>query len=421
MMPASMSFISVLILIGSAQGLFLAVALVMIRRGNRRANRILSSLALVLSILLVDGFMNVTNSYSRYPQLIGAAWPICFLVGPLLYFYIRELSSSKRIVFSVSQFFHFTPSIISALLLVLYSRMNMDEHVPSLITPLIGIRLPVLKAVPLLANLVMTVYMVLSFLQIRKYNSGIKQSFSSLEKISLSWIRTLLLSFVCLYMGFNLLTRIVPALGFNNKTENLGYLGMAVVTYTMAFKALLRPEIFSQIETANRTELLRTDQSIVLDLPSPAPDIQQNGNGILQKKKYRKSSLTNERSAKITGQLRQLMEEERFFLEPELTLPQLAERLSVSTNDLSQAINREINKSFFDFVNEYRVQEAKKLLSSPKHGHLSILGIALDAGFNSKSAFYSAFSKHIGTTPSGFRKQSALLEQRAESNVQGNA
>jgi AraC-like DNA-binding protein len=64
-----------------------------------------------------------------------------------------------------------------------------------------------------------------------------------------------------------------------------------------------------------------------------------------------------------------------------------------------------MNKSFFDFVNEYRVQEAKRLLCSPQSDHLSILGIALDAGFNSKSAFYTAFGKYAGITPSEYRKQ----------------
>jgi AraC-like DNA-binding protein len=93
------------------------------------------------------------------------------------------------------------------------------------------------------------------------------------------------------------------------------------------------------------------------------------------------------------------------YLEPELTLMELAAKLSVTPHNLSQVFNCEIKKSFFDFVNEYRVGEAKKLLSSPQYSHYSILGIALDAGFNSKSAFYTAFGKHVGTTPSEFRKR----------------
>jgi AraC-like DNA-binding protein len=119
--------------------------------------------------------------------------------------------------------------------------------------------------------------------------------------------------------------------------------------------------------------------------------------------------------------LLRLMEAEKLYLEPELTLPELAAKLSVSPHHLSQVINRETNKSFFDFVNEYRVQEAKRLLGSPKHSHLSILGIALDAGFNSKSAFYTAFGKHIGMTPSEFKKQRRWAEHGATPDLPRSA
>jgi AraC-like DNA-binding protein len=115
------------------------------------------------------------------------------------------------------------------------------------------------------------------------------------------------------------------------------------------------------------------------------------------------------------------MDAKKPHLEPELTLMELASRLSVTPHNLSQVFNCEINKSFFDFVNEYRVQEAKRLLSAPDYGHFSIFGIALDAGFNSKSAFYTAFGKYAGTTPSEFRKQQkqAWSKQEAAPDIQG--
>jgi AraC-like DNA-binding protein len=355
--------------------------------------------------------------------LIGAVWPVCFLVGPLLYFYIRELSSSKRIVFSRRQFFHFLPSGVSALLLILFYRLNANESVPrmlSLIAPLEVIRLPVLKALPLLAVTLMTVYLVLSFLSIRTYSSGIKQSFSSLEKISLSWLRTLLTSFICLLILFNFFSYVAAHLGINRKSGYLVYMGMAVVTYIMAFKALLRPEIFSQIEVAHQAELIRTDEVTVPVSTASAPDKPEGPIALISKAKYQKSLLTDERVAEITRQLFELMESKKPFLEPELTLAELADKLSLSPHHLSQVFNREMKKSFFDFVNEYRVREAKKLLSSPQYGHYSIFGIALDAGFNSKSAFYTAFGKYAGTTPSEFRKQQqqARSEQGAVPNLQ---
>lgn len=87
MQEPSIRFPSVLMLVGCAQGLFLSLALAFMRRGNRRFNLFLAAL-LTLSILLIDGFMNVTNYYIRYPHLLGVIWPMNFLVGPFLYFYV---------------------------------------------------------------------------------------------------------------------------------------------------------------------------------------------------------------------------------------------------------------------------------------------------------------------------------------------
>jgi AraC-like DNA-binding protein len=99
------------------------------------------------------------------------------------------------------------------------------------------------------------------------------------------------------------------------------------------------------------------------------------------------------------------------YLELGFTLALLADKLDISPLHLSQVINENLGKSYFDFVNEYRVQETKKVLTSPEAERFSILGIALDAGFNSKSAFYTAFKKHAGMTPTQFKDRLARPEQ----------
>jgi AraC-like DNA-binding protein len=414
MREPSISFLSALILIGSAQGLFLALALVFMHRGNRRANLLLAALLLTLSILLIDGFLNVTAYDSRYPRLADVIWPVNFLVGPFLYFYVRELSSPKRTVFFWDHLLHFLPAIVFALLPVLFYSMSAHENAPGWaysISPPTGTHLFTQSVAPLLVVLQKVVYYLLSFLLVMAYSSRIKQSFSSLETISLSWLRTLLVLFFSLCFLFTFFSFFAAPFGIYREISYLLYLGTAVVTYVMAFKAILQPEIFSRIEAARKAELIRTDQGMVPD--APAPDMPQEAGGMLYREKYQKSWLADERATEIARRLLRLMETEKPYLEPELTLPELAARLSVSPHHLSQVINRETNKSFFDFVNEYRVQEAKRLLGSPKHGHLSIIGIALDAGFNSKSAFYTAFGKHIGMTPSEFKKQREWAEHGA--------
>ena len=99
------------------------------------------------------------------------------------------------------------------------------------------------------------------------------------------------------------------------------------------------------------------------------------------------------------------MEREKPYLDANLTLQELAGRVSISLNHLSQLLNERLNQTFFDFVNSYRVQEAKRELCNPAKAHLTILAIAYDVGFNSKSSFNSAFKKHTGITPSEFKRR----------------
>jgi AraC-like DNA-binding protein len=110
------------------------------------------------------------------------------------------------------------------------------------------------------------------------------------------------------------------------------------------------------------------------------------------------------------------MENDSPFLDPELTLSQLAARLGASTNHVSQVINTDFGQSFYDFVNRYRIEKAKALLSDQARADDKILSIALESGFNSKSAFNASFKKHTGMTPKDFR----LRQQSAAFATGGN-
>ena len=98
------------------------------------------------------------------------------------------------------------------------------------------------------------------------------------------------------------------------------------------------------------------------------------------------------------------MESEQPYLDDRLTMPQLAARFDLSPNYLSQIINEQLHKNFFDFVNHYRIEKAKRRLVETLEGTSNVLTIAFAVGFNSKSAFYTAFKKHTQMTPSQFRK-----------------
>jgi AraC-like DNA-binding protein len=114
--------------------------------------------------------------------------------------------------------------------------------------------------------------------------------------------------------------------------------------------------------------------------------------------------LADEELQSWKAQIERLMADERLYLEPELTLSDLARRLQTNASLLSAAVNRAFGKNFNDFVNEYRVEEVKRLLEDPKAKHLSLLGIGLECGFNSKSTFNRAFRKVTGVAPSEWAK-----------------
>ncbi len=109
------------------------------------------------------------------------------------------------------------------------------------------------------------------------------------------------------------------------------------------------------------------------------------------------------------------MEAEKPYLDTELSPAKLAKSVGISSHQISQILNIEIGKSFYEFVNEYRFMEAKSRLQQSKYSHLTILAIAMDSGFNNKNTFNKVFKKHSGLTPSQFLKQQLSVQPSSTS------
>ena len=117
---------------------------------------------------------------------------------------------------------------------------------------------------------------------------------------------------------------------------------------------------------------------------------------------YVRSGLKPELAQLYHRKLLDYMSTRKPYLEPKLSLGHLADELDISANHLSQVINQYEGKNFFDFVNTYRVDEFKQRIAQPANSSYSILAIALDSGFNSKSSFNQVFKKVTGKTPSQY-------------------
>jgi len=124
--------------------------------------------------------------------------------------------------------------------------------------------------------------------------------------------------------------------------------------------------------------------------------------------KYKKSTLSKEQSADILNRIVLLMENDKAYLRPDLRIADLSDQLKLSTNIISQVLNQELNKNFFEFINEYRIAEAIKRLSDPKFSHYSIFGIALDVGFSNKNTFNRLFKKQTVQTPTQFLRSHSI-------------
>lgn len=123
-----------------------------------------------------------------------------------------------------------------------------------------------------------------------------------------------------------------------------------------------------------------------------------------QHNKYAKSGLSTEQLLEYKDRLEHIMRVQQAYLRPDLTLPKLAETVNCSVNHLSQVINSGFGMSFFDHLNQHRIEHARELLKNFDDHNLAILSIAFTVGFNSNSAFYSAFKKCVGQTPAQFRR-----------------
>jgi AraC-like DNA-binding protein len=357
------------------------------RQGNRAANRMLGLLLLSLALLVTDLFLSYTNYILYVPFLINSTESAGFLLGPLVYFYTRTLVGPPlrwrwewlHLVPGILQVFSRIPFYLQSdafkrrdLLGAFHRDLPPSLRVhaePILWYPgfdgLEGFWLDVLS----FSSLFM--YFVAGFWLIHRHTRQRGQPFWSADDASLRALPRLM----TLFMVF-----LAAAVGFTFTAEDdLGdiYIATAssVIFYGITFYFLTHPELLQ----AAKPEAVR--------------------------KKYEKSALAPELAGSLKERLLGCMERERPYLDSELTLPQLAEKLRTSTHHLSQLINEGLGVNFADFINQYRIEAVKSKLRDPAVGHLKIEEIAYQTGFNSKSTFQAAFKKFAGVTPSEYRKK----------------
>jgi AraC-like DNA-binding protein len=225
-----------------------------------------------------------------------------------------------------------------------------------------------------------TTYIILTKILIDKHTQRMKNSVSMIDKVSLHWLSVSFNYFISI---FGLIVAHLILIYFGVDLTSIYYITipvfLTIFVYVLGYHGLKQPEIIIQPEEESSD------------------------------KKYERSTLTEEKSEEYLIRLIDIMKNQKPYLESDLTLLKLAEQLGISTHHLSQVINEKLSQNFYDFVNNYRVEEAKRLLLEPTKNAYTIFAIAAESGFNSKSAFNSCFKKFTNLTPSEFKKLNSSI------------
>jgi len=362
------SFISFFYLIGILQGFILGPAL-FFRRANRTANRLLALLCLVFSLILLDAYFTRINLYLSYPHFLLLYLPILFLIGPLLYFYSLFLTRGRG-KFHARHLLHLLPSFLVIVVFIPFYIKPGYEKIVDLNAFLTWIR-----TAQILHAGQCFIYLYFAFRVLRRYQRLIADVYSQLERINLNWLKILLTVSAVLF-GVYFLELL--ALFFFNWDFPYSYYGIILTIYLIGYWSMR--------------------QQPIVDLPVSEKE-QQEAKPESSRSRFEDGTVEQKVDALV-----KYMEREKPYLEPSLNLNDLAERLALSPHNLSYIINSRLQKNFYQFVNQYRVEEVKRALAGQKKQREDLLRIAFEAGFNTKATFNTIFKSHTGMTPSEYRR-----------------
>lgn len=365
----SLQILLILSVLGVAQAALLALVLLRTKHGNLVSNRLLSAFAATIGLAIAGACLTQLRSTTLY-NLGKIHQPISFLAAPLLYLYVKSLWSDKP-SFRKTELLHFVPAVIcAAYLLPFYLSLNSVSH-DMLVARYYAQTWFTVRASSLILQLFIYLVLIVSgFVRYKRegsVNAGVTAK-----------IRFLLLAFTGLWaigLVHYILSVVSETYYRTAQTDLIVPVCLTAIIYAVAYLGLREPSTLTATNVEARTA----------------------------NRKYTKSTLTPERADDYVKRLFTVMENERPYIDGKLTLPKLAKRMSISSHHLSQILNERIKQNFFDFVNSYRIEEAKRKLVEPTTKHYSILGIAEEVGFNSKSAFNNAFKKYTNMTPTEFK------------------
>ncbi len=371
--PKILSFLAIL---SASTGIFFSVTLFTLKGNNKTSNNLLALLLLIFSIRIGEFALYWTDFIEKFPHLLFISASLPFLFGVIIYFYSISVVY-KNHFFSFKEVLHFVPFILFLFYFSPFYLQSGEVKLSSLANirssdPQVNLEFYIIRSLQISQ---MLVYFIITYRMIKDHLLKLANNKNELQFINLTWVN---------YLNFGFVFFIIVMLTHTISVGLTSYKYIMIVDSILMFSCAIM--IYAAIYGIMKN-----------------PDIVKAKFKWKEKAKYSKSNLSEETVDKCIRKLKELMESEKVFKNSELKINDLAEQLSVSTHVLSQIINEKFGQNFFDFVNSYRIEEAKKMLLNPNSTNFKIISIAFEVGFNNKSSFNNAFKKFENSTPSEFR------------------
>jgi len=347
---------------------------------NQKANFWLGIFLVCVFLLFLDDVFVGQNTYLHYPHLFGFVPILALLLTPTLYLSVLHFVNPQG-KWKWSNLLHF-------LLLILYLMVALPFYFSSA-----TIKLKSYQADTFMNHAVFGILLPLFFLQALIYGIKMLRKLSHHHQntllysaetttIQLGWLRNFIMAFLVM-MFFWSIKSIYPVF----LIEELFDVVLFISIFLLAHFSLRQKEVFSknEVERANIAELLSEKETL--------------------EKKDTPPLVTPSESISLNEALNELMITQKPYLDNELNLPKLATYLAIPAYKLSYLLNNHIGENFSMFINNYRVEVAKEILADPKKSHLTLLQVAYEAGYNSKTVFNTHFKKVTGIVPSAYRKE----------------
>lgn len=321
--------------------------------------------------------------YIKFPYIIPVSELSRFVVAPAFYLSIWHYTHLSQISFG-KKGLHFIPAIVFILLVSLPYFLSLGtlsdligERASHILGGLMGAVFPVQ----------LVTYWILSYQLLRRHRGNVLLFSSQKSEIDLRWLLSILV-----WMFFMIVLSLILKIKENDFLNSVSIYLYLLFTLFMVYSLLRQKEVFLNDKNENTAleNILYPNLSFQTEKPA--------------------SRLNEDELLKYKSILNTLLEQEEVFTDSEINLASLADKVGISMNDLSFVINNSYNMNFYTLINNYRIEKIKEMLTKKQCSHLTILGIAYEAGFTSKSTFNNAFKKNTGHTPSEYVKKNKPKE-----------